>query len=108
LPTFPRLTYKEAMETYGSDKPDLRFDMPIINLSDKLKGNGFKIFDEAEYVGGLLLANQPSISRKHIDKFTEWAKSPQIGGSGLAYIRYVDGEIKSSISQFSLMSFYKM
>jgi len=100
LPTFPRLTYKEAMETYGSDKPDLRFDMPIINLSDKLKGNGFKIFDEAEYVGGLLLANQPSISRKHIDKFTEWAKSPQIGGSGLAYIRYVDGEIKSSISQF--------
>lgn len=100
LPTFPRLTYKEAMETYGSDKPDLRFDMPIINLSDKLKGNGFKIFDEAEYVGGLLLVNQPSVSRKHIDKFTEWVKSPQIGGSGLAYIRYVDGEIKSSISQF--------
>ena len=100
LPTFPRLTYKEAMETYGSDKPDLRFDMPIINLSDKLKGNGFKIFDEAEYVGGLLLANQPSVSRKHIDKFTEWVKSPQVGGSGLAYIRYVDGEIKSSISQF--------
>jgi len=100
LPTFPRLTYNEAMETYGSDKPDLRFDMPIINLSDKLKGNGFKIFDEAEYVGGLLLANQPSVSRKHIDKFTEWVKSPQIGGSGLAYIRYVDGEIKSSISQF--------
>lgn len=100
LPTFPRLTYKEAMETYGSDKPDLRFDMPIINLSDKLKGNGFKIFDESEYVGGLLLANQPSVSRKHIDKFTEWVKSPQVGGSGLAYIRYVDGEIKSSISQF--------
>lgn len=100
LPTFPRLTYNEAMETYGSDKPDLRFDMPIINLSDKLKGNGFKIFDEAEYVGGLLLANQPSVSRKHIDKFTEWVKSPQVGGSGLAYIRYVDGEIKSSISQF--------
>ena len=100
LPTFPRLTYKEAMETYGSDKPDLRFDMPIINLSDKLKGNGFKIFDEAEYVGGLLLANQPSVSRKHIDKFTEWVKNPQVGGSGLAYIRYVDGQIKSSISQF--------
>lgn len=100
LPTFPRLTYNEAMETYGSDKPDLRFDMPIINLSDKLKGNGFKIFDEAEYVGGLLLANQPSVSRKHIDKFIEWVKSPQVGGSGLAYIRYVDGEIKSSISQF--------
>ncbi len=100
LPTFPRLTYKEAMETYGSNKPDLRFDMPIINLSDKLKGNGFKIFDEAEYVGGLLLANQPSVSRKHIDKFIEWVKSPQVGGSGLAYIRYVDGEIKSSISQF--------
>lgn len=100
LPTFPRLTYKEAMETYGSDKPDLRFDMPIINLSDKLKGNGFKIFDESEYVGGLLLDNQPSVSRKHIDKFTEWVKSPQVGGSGLAYIRYVDGQIKSSISQF--------
>ncbi|MDI6832233.1 MAG: aspartate--tRNA ligase [Bacteroidales bacterium] len=100
LPTFPRLTYKEAMETYGSDKPDLRFDMPIINLSDKLKGNGFKIFDESEYVGGLLLANQPSVSRKHIDKFTEWVKNPQVGGSGLAYIRYVDGQIKSSISQF--------
>ncbi|MDI3480337.1 MAG: aspartyl-tRNA synthetase [Rikenellaceae bacterium] len=100
LPTFPRLTYKEAMETYGSDKPDLRFDMPIINLSDKLKGNGFKIFDESEYVGGLLLDNQPSVSRKHIDKFIEWVKSPQVGGSGLAYIRYVDGEIKSSISQF--------
>lgn len=100
LPTFPRLTYKEAMETYGSDKPDLRFDMPIINLSDKLKGNGFKIFDESEYIGGLLLANQPSVSRKHIDKFTEWVKNPQVGGSGLAYIRYVDGQIKSSISQF--------
>lgn len=100
LPTFPRLTYKEAMETYGSDKPDLRFDMPIINLSDKLKGNGFKIFDESEYVGGLLLDNQPSVSRKHIDKFTEWVKNPQVGGSGLAYIRYVDGQIKSSISQF--------
>ncbi|HQD34201.1 MAG TPA: aspartate--tRNA ligase [Bacteroidales bacterium] len=100
LPTFPRLTYKEAMETYGSDKPDLRFDMPIINLSDILKGNGFKIFDESEYIGGLLLANQPSVSRKHIDKFTEWVKNPQVGGSGLAYIRYVDGQIKSSISQF--------
>ncbi|HOB26819.1 MAG TPA: aspartate--tRNA ligase [Bacteroidales bacterium] len=100
LPTFPRLTYKEAMETYGSDKPDLRFDMPIINLSDILKGNGFKIFDESEFVGGLLLANQPSVSRKHIDKFTEWVKNPQVGGSGLAYIRYVDGQIKSSISQF--------
>lgn len=100
LPIFPRLTYKEAMDTYGSDKPDLRFDMPIINLSDTLKGKGFKIFDNSEYIGGLLLVNQPDVSRKHIDKLTEWVKNPQVGGSGLAYVRYVDNEIKSSISQF--------
>ncbi len=100
LPIFPRLTYKEAMETFGSDKPDLRFDMPIINLSDTLKGKGFKIFDNSEYIGGLLLINQPDVSRKQIDKLTEWVKNPQVGGSGLAYVRLVDNEIKSSITQF--------
>jgi aspartyl-tRNA synthetase len=100
LPIFPRLTYREAMETYGSDKPDLRFDMPIINLSDTLKGKGFKIFDNSEYIGGLLLINQPDVSRKQIDKLTEWVKNPQVGGSGLAYVRLVDNEIKSSITQF--------
>jgi aspartyl-tRNA synthetase len=100
LPTFPRLTYQKAMETYGSDKPDLRFDMPIIDITDKLKGHGFKFFDDSEYIGGLLLINKPSVSRKYIDKLTEWVKSPQIGSTGMAYIRYLDGELKASISRF--------
>jgi aspartyl-tRNA synthetase len=100
LPTFPRLTYQKAMETYGSDKTDLRFDMPIIDITDKLKGHGFKFFDDSEYIGGLLLINKPSVSRKYIDKLTEWVKSPQIGSTGMAYIRYLDGELKASISRF--------
>ena len=98
---FPRLTYKDAMEKYGSDKPDIRFDMKINDLTNIIKGYGFKIFDEAEYVGGIVVKGKSKTSRKIIDKFTNFVKQPQIGAKGLVFVKFnEDGTIKSSIDKF--------
>ena len=99
---FLRLPYSEAMEKYGSDKPDLRFGMEINELTSLLQGKGFKVFDSAEYIGGIKVENQAKdYTRKKLDKLTDFVKRPQIGAKGLVWIKYnEDGSIKSSIDKF--------
>ncbi len=98
----PRITYQEAMETYGSDKPDLRFGMELIDLSEELKNTEFGVFKNTLASGGAVKAirveKAASLSRSQIDKFTEIAK--QEGAGGLAYLTYEDGEVKSPIAKF--------
>lgn len=94
----PRIPYSEAMETYGSDKPDLRYDMKLVELTDELKNTEFGVFKNAETVKAILVKNGASLSRKQIDDFTEIAKSE--GAGGLAYITYEAGEAKSPIAKF--------
>jgi len=96
-----RLPYNEAMEFYGSDKPDLRFGMKFTDLSGSLKGNNFAVFDSSEYIGGICAENCSEYTRKQIDELTEFVKKPQIGAKGLIYLRYnVDGTLKSSVDKF--------
>ncbi|MGM5631536.1 aspartate--tRNA ligase [Apibacter raozihei] len=98
---FPRMSYEEAMRKYGNDKPDIRFGMQFIELNDELKNSGFKIFDEAELVVGINAEGCASYTRKQIDALTDWVKRPQIGASGMVYVRYnEDGTIKSSVDKF--------
>ena len=98
---FPRLTYDDAMNIYGSDKPDLRFDMKISPLGDIVKNKGFKIFDESEYVGGICVENAGTYSRKQLDKLINYVKKPQIGATGLIYVKCnEDGSYKSSVDKF--------
>jgi aspartyl-tRNA synthetase len=98
---FLRLSYREAMEFYGSDKPDLRFGMRFTDLSETVKGNGFAAFDNSEYIGGFCAENCSDYTRKQLDELTEFVKRPQIGAKGLIYLRYnSDGTLKSSVDKF--------
>lgn len=97
---FQRMPYSVAMEKYGSDKPDLRFGMEFVDLSSVVKGKGFKVFDDAEYVGGICATGCASYTRKQLDELTEFVKRPQVGASGLVYIRYADDGIKSTVDKF--------
>ncbi len=98
---FPRMTYDEAIRRYGNDKPDTRFGMEFIELNEELQNSGFKVFDEAELVVGINAEGCASYTRKQVDELTDWIKRPQIGASGLVYIRYnEDGTIKSSVDKF--------
>lgn len=98
---FPRLCYADAMSQYGSDKPDIRFGMKIKEITEVAKGKGFKVFDEAEYVGGFCAEGQAEMSRKELDNLTDFVKRPQIGGKGLIYVKYnADGTVKSSVDKF--------
>jgi len=98
---FPRIEYDSAMRDYGSDKPDIRFGMKLVELNEPMKGKGFKVFDDAELVVGINAPGCAEYSRKQIDELTEWVKRPQVGASGLVYIRYgTDGTLKSSINKF--------
>ncbi len=99
--SFQQLSYQDAMTYYGSDKPDLRFGMKFVDLTDSIKGKGFVVFDGAEYIGGICATGCAAYSRKQIDELTEFIKRPQIGGKGLVYIKMEeDGSIKSSIDKF--------
>lgn len=101
LPKFPRITYNEAIEKYGTDKPDIRFEMLINDISKIVKGKGFKVFDDAEIVLAINASGCNIYTRKQIDELTDWVKRPQIGASGLAYIRCnEDGLYKSSFDKF--------
>jgi len=101
LPEFPRMTYDEAMVRYGSDKPDVRFDMEFVELNDVAKGHGFGVFDNAELVVGICAKGAASnFSNKDIKKLTEWMQRPQIGAKGLVYVKYGADGIKSSIGKF--------
>ena len=98
---FPRMPYSEAMESYGSDKPDIRFGMKIKDLTDLVKGHGFSVFDDAEFVGGICAEGCSEYTRKQTDALTEWVKRPQIGAKGLVYVKVnTDGTIKSSVDKF--------
>ena len=94
----PRISYRDAMETYGSDKPDLRFGMELIELTDVFANTEFGVFKNAECIKAICVKNGASLSRKQIDQFTDVAKSE--GAGGLAYITYQDGEAKSPIAKF--------
>lgn len=102
LPDFPRMSYDEAMEKYGSDKPDLRFGMEFVNLNELAKGHGFPVFDGAEVVVGICVEGAADkYSNKDIKKLTEWMQRPQIGAKGLVYVKYnADGTVKSSVGKF--------
>lgn len=94
----PRIPYTEAMEKYGSDKPDLRFGMELTELSDELASTEFGVFKNAEVVKAICVKGASELSRSQIDKFTEIAKSE--GAGGLAYLTYKDGEVQSPIAKF--------
>lgn len=93
----PRIPYAEAMEKYGVDKPDLRYKMELVDLTEELKDTEFKVF-QAECVKAILVKNGASLTRREIDEFTEKAKKE--GAAGLAYILYINGEVKSPIAKF--------
>ena len=98
---FPRMQYEEAMEKYGSDKPDIRFGMQIHDLTGVVKGKDFKVFDEAEYIGGICASGAASYTRKQLDALTDFVKRPQVGAKGLVYVKYnEDGSLKSSVDKF--------
>lgn len=100
---FPRIPYKDAMAFYGSDKPDIRFEMKIQEITADVKGHNFGVFDDAQYIGGIVVEGIAGYTRKQIDEITEWVKRPQVGAKGLVYIRIAeDGSVKSSIDKFFL------
>ncbi len=98
---FPRMTFDEAMEKYGSDKPDIRFGMEFVNLNTQTKNKGFKIFDDAELVVGIVAEDCAVYSRKQLDGLTKWVQRPQVGAKGLVYVKCnEDGSFKSSVDKF--------
>jgi aspartyl-tRNA synthetase len=98
---FPRMPYSEAMERYGSDKPDIRFGMEFVDLNSVAKGKGFAIFDNAEQVLAINAEQCAVYTRKQLDKLTDWVKRPQIGAKGLIYLKCnEDGSFKSSVDKF--------
>lgn len=101
LPEFKRLTFVEAMEKYGNDKPDLRFGMEIQNLNELARGKGFKVFDDSDVVLAINAKGCAEYSRKQLDALTDWVKRPQIGAGGLVYVKCnADGSFKSSVDKF--------
>ncbi|MFK8057471.1 MAG: aspartate--tRNA ligase [Saprospiraceae bacterium] len=101
LGDFPRMKYDEAMRRFGSDKPDMRFGLEIIDLNAETKGKDFKIFDEAPLVAGICVPGAAGLTRKQLDKLTEWVKRPQIGAKGMVYVKCNDdGTFKSSVDKF--------
>ena len=97
----PRMSWFDAMDCYGSDKPDIRFGMKIHDITDMVKGHGFSVFDSSEYVGAICADGLASYTRKQIDELTEWVKRPQVGAKGLVYVKVnEDGSIKSSVDKF--------
>lgn len=98
---FPRMSYADAMKYYGSDKPDTRFEMKLVELKDLTIGKDFVVFDSSEYVGAICAKNCASYTRKELDELTNFVKRPQIGAKGLVYVRYnEDGTLKSSVDKF--------
>lgn len=97
----PRMSWFDAMDHYGSDKPDIRFGMTIHDITGMVKGHGFSVFDSSEYIGAICVDGLASYTRKQLDELTEWVKRPQVGAKGLVYIKMnEDGSIKSSVDKF--------
>ena len=98
---FPRMTFAEAMRKYGNDKPDIRFGMEFVELNELVKGKEFKIFDEAELVVGINVEGKADYTRKQIDELIDWVKRPQIGASGMVWVKFQeDGMLTSSVNKF--------
>ena len=99
---FPRMTWAEAMRRYGTDKPDIRYDLEIIDITDKevINNAGFKLFDEAEYIAGLKVESLSNLSRKQLDKLTSFLKQMDLGINGLIYIKGPNEDYKSSLNIF--------
>ena len=97
---FPRMSYADAMNFYGSDKPDIRFEMKLTEITDLVKGKNFSVFDSVDYIGGICVPEASEYTRKQIDELTEWVKRPQIGAKGLVYIRVSKDGLKSSVDKF--------
>ena len=102
LPKLEQMKWHDAMKRFGSDKPDLRFGMEFVELMDDLKGTGsFSVFDEAAYIGGIVVPGCAEYSRKQLNELTDFVKRPQVGAQGLVFIKYnADGTVKSSIDKF--------
>jgi len=101
LEQFPRMSYHEAMDKYGSDKPDIRFEMLINSFTEVAKGKGFNVFDQSEIVLAIVIPDASEYSRKQIDSLTEWVRRPQIGAKGMVYVKCLpDGKYKSSVDKF--------
>ena len=97
----PRMSWYDAMDFYGSDKPDIRFDMKLHEITSLVQGHGFSVFDSVEYVGAIAVKGAAEYTRKQLDELTEWVKRPQVGAKGLVYIKLnADGSIKSSVDKF--------
>lgn len=96
-----RMSYADAMKNYGSDKPDTRFEMKLVELNAQVKGKGFKVFEDAELVVAICASGCAEYTRKQLDELTDWVKRPQIGAGGLVYAKWnADGSIKSSVDKF--------
>ncbi|PCJ87499.1 MAG: aspartate--tRNA ligase [Flavobacteriales bacterium] len=101
LPEFRQMSYDDAIKYYGSDKPDLRFDMKFVELNELAQGKGFNVFDNSELVVGICAEGCAEYSRKQLDELTDWVRRPQIGAKGLVYVKYnSDGSFKSSVDKF--------
>lgn len=101
LAEVPRMTYADAMRLYGSDKPDVRFGMPFVELNELTQHREFAVFNTAELVAGICAKGCAEYTRKQLDELTEWVKRPQVGAKGLVYVRYnTDGTLKSSVDKF--------
>ena len=97
----PRMSWYDAMDNYGSDKPDIRFGLTIHEISSLAQGHGFGVFDGVPYVGAISVPGAAAYTRKQIDELTEWVKRPQVGAKGLVYIKLnEDGTVKSSVDKF--------
>ncbi|HEY3405156.1 MAG TPA: aspartate--tRNA ligase [Ohtaekwangia sp.] len=101
LPSVPRMYYDDAMKLYGSDKPDTRFEMKFVEITELTKGKNFPVFESAELVVGICAKGCSEYTRKQVDELTEFVKRPQIGAKGLVYVQYrTDGTLKSSVDKF--------
>lgn len=97
----PRMSYDDAMKYYGSDKPDIRFEMKFVDLTEIAKGKGFNVFDQSEMIIGICAKGCSEYTRKQLDELTEFVKRPQIGAKGMVYVKYnTDGTLKSSVDKF--------
>jgi aspartyl-tRNA synthetase len=101
IPALTRMTFADAIKYYGNDKPDIRFEMKLVDMNTLVKNKGFKVFDEAEIILGICAKGAAEYTRKQLDELTEWVKRPQIAATGLVYARHnSDGTIKSSVDKF--------
>ncbi|MDR9374374.1 MAG: aspartate--tRNA ligase [Schleiferiaceae bacterium] len=98
---FPRLSYQLALERYGTDKPDIRFDMTLCDITTLAQGAGFKVFDQAQLVTAIRVEGQAGYTRKQLDALTAWVQRPQVGAKGLIWVKHqADGSFKSSVDKF--------